>query len=103
MVNYNNFKNLKFKNLESSLADRIIRNFFGGFTCWDSKQFLHISEFGYVWESNLAFFPLFPTILRIFGNFLSMVFTFMNFYSAMLLSGVLLNNVSFLYILLENK
>uniref|UniRef100_A0A915DDD6 GPI mannosyltransferase 2 n=1 Tax=Ditylenchus dipsaci TaxID=166011 RepID=A0A915DDD6_9BILA len=40
--------------------DTVIQDLVGGLGCWDARHFLHIAEFGYTWESCLAFF-LFDT------------------------------------------
>jgi GPI mannosyltransferase 2 len=65
-----------------------------GLSRWDARHFLHIAEFGYIWESNLAFFPLFPTILRILGGILHQAAGQMiSLFSAMLFAGAAFNNV----------
>lgn len=74
--------------------DYHIQNLFGGLACWDSRHFLHIAEFGYTWENNLAFFPLFPAVLRTLGTAAQYFLGPVSFFSAMTLSGVVLNNVS---------
>lgn len=72
----------------------IIQELLGGLARWDAKHYLHIAEFGYSWESELAFFPLFPAVLKISGTFFKYVFGSMSLNSAMILGGVLVNNVS---------
>lgn len=72
----------------------LIQELFSGLARWDARHFLHIAEHGYTWESELAFFPLFPTVLRIFGTFFHFVFGSISFESAMVLGGVLVNNAS---------
>ena len=85
------------KNVNSSFQEQqnwLIHFIFGGLGRWDARHFLHIAEHGYVWESNLAFFPLFPVMLRILGSILhQLVGQTVSLFSAMLISGVLLNNV----------
>jgi GPI mannosyltransferase 2 len=72
----------------------LVQDVFGGLARWDSRHFLHIAEYGYTWESELAFFPLFPTVLRISGTFFQYVISSLTLSSAMILGGVLINNVS---------
>lgn len=73
--------------------DHIIHDVFGGLACWDARHFLHIAEFGYTWESTLAFFPLFPMLLRIMGGVIQLFIGQLSFHSAMLLGGAIFNNV----------
>lgn len=56
---------LEYKNAEEyTNIDRIIRFLFRGFTQWDAAHMLHIAEHGYVLESSLAFYPLYPLAVR---------------------------------------
>uniref|UniRef100_A0A183CAU5 GPI mannosyltransferase 2 n=1 Tax=Globodera pallida TaxID=36090 RepID=A0A183CAU5_GLOPA len=89
------FKGIPSKN-DSTLLDRLVKGTLSGMSCWDARHFLHIAEFGYQWESNLAFFPLFPALLRILGQLLQqLVGSAMSLFSAMLVAGIALNNVLF--------
>ncbi|KAI6222794.1 GPI mannosyltransferase 2 [Aphelenchoides besseyi] len=81
--------------INSTRRDSMIELLVGGLARWDSRQFLQIAEFGYVWESSLAFFPLFPSLLRVFGSGLRELIGGLSPVSAMILGGVLLNNVLF--------
>ncbi|CAJ0946589.1 unnamed protein product, partial [Mesorhabditis belari] len=49
---------------EFTLLDRVILRLLSGLNRWDAVHFLHIAEYGYTWEQNLAFFPLFPMMVR---------------------------------------
>ncbi|KAI1721669.1 mannosyltransferase (PIG-V) domain-containing protein [Ditylenchus destructor] len=80
---------------EVNRRDQFVQNLFGGLSCWDARHFLHVAEFGYTWESTLAWFPLFPAILRVLGTCIQFIFGPMNLFSAMLLGGVILNNIIF--------
>jgi len=55
---------------EPTVADRIIGFFLDGLVRWDSQHFLHIANHGYTFESSLAFFPLFPLVVRSLASFL---------------------------------
>ncbi|KAI6181615.1 Glucose-6-phosphate isomerase [Aphelenchoides besseyi] len=81
--------------INSTRRDSMIEVLIGGLARWDSRQFLQIAEFGYVWESSLAFFPLFPSLLRVFGSGLRELIGGLNPVSAMILGGVIFNNVLF--------
>lgn len=64
-----------------------------GFRQWDSAHFLQISYGGYTHEGSLAFFPLFPLVTR----YLAFAFdSFLPIPDAILLSGVILNFIGFL-------
>lgn len=83
---------------EEEQENRLIYSLLGGLTCWDARHFLHIAEFGYLWESSLAFFPLFPVVLRVLGTITQQfVGNSISLFSAMLVSGVALNNALFVF------
>jgi phosphatidylinositol glycan class V len=75
--------------------DKLVNFFIGGLSNWDSRHFLHIAEFGYTWESALAFFPLFPMILRLCGSLIYFFIPFISFRYSMIVAGVIISNVSF--------
>ncbi|CAD5207745.1 unnamed protein product [Bursaphelenchus okinawaensis] len=85
----------KVKESEDYMHSRFVRPMFGGLTRWDGMHYLHIAEHGYTWESTLAFFPLFPMILRFLGTLISTGISSLSFYSAMVVGGVLFNNTIF--------
>ncbi|KAI6232825.1 GPI mannosyltransferase 2 [Aphelenchoides fujianensis] len=78
-----------------SSRDGAVQLLVGGLGRWDARQFLHIGEFGYTWESNLAFFPLFPALLRLSGGAVRVFVGDLSLFNAMILGGVVLNNVLF--------
>ncbi|XP_069612847.1 GPI mannosyltransferase 2 isoform X1 [Ranitomeya imitator] len=47
----------------SSLGDHVVELFCAGLGRWDAEHFLFIAEHGYVYEHNMAFFPLLPVII----------------------------------------
>lgn len=83
-----------------SLVDRSISTFTSPFIKWDAQYFLAIAEHNsYPEESMLAFFPLYPLIIRNVALFLQTLlnlFTLdINFISSLALSAYLVNLVSF--------
>lgn len=52
------------KNVSDTSADRVIEFTLSGFRRWDAEYFLHIAEHGYIYENSLAFYPLFPFVVR---------------------------------------
>lgn len=81
--------------MELSRADRWIRIFFRGLTRWDSVHFLHIAQYGYTYENNLAFFPLFPMLVYSLTLIWSWAVPFIHFSTALVLTAVTLNFVSY--------
>ncbi|XP_060703517.1 palmitoyltransferase ZDHHC18-A isoform X1 [Hemiscyllium ocellatum] len=80
-----------------SIGDELLEILLSGFSCWDAQHFLFIAEFGYVYEHNFAFLPLFPVSLRVVAEtVLSPLRCFLNLHSRLLLSAVLLNAVIFI-------
>ncbi|KAM7288040.1 GPI mannosyltransferase 2 [Ixodes scapularis] len=76
-----------------AIGDRAVAWFLGGLTRWDAQYFLHIAEHGYTYEQTLAFFPLYPWLLRRVADvfvdpFLS---SLLARHSALVLAGVFLN------------
>lgn len=78
------------------LGDRLVSWLFGGLTRWDSQYFLHIAEHGYTYEQTLAFFPLYPWLVRQTADGLvdPLTSVYLSRHSVLVLSGVLVN-VSF--------
>ena len=44
-----------------------------GLARWDAQHFIHIARFGYSWESQLAFLPGWPVVLRVAGRVVNWV------------------------------
>ncbi|XP_068106046.1 GPI mannosyltransferase 2 [Hyperolius riggenbachi] len=47
----------------SSLADWLVEFLLSGLGRWDAEHFLFIAEHGYLYEHNMAFFPLLPMLV----------------------------------------
>ncbi|XP_005991068.1 palmitoyltransferase ZDHHC18-A [Latimeria chalumnae] len=76
--------------------DTSVEFFFSGFSHWDAEHFLFIAEHGYLYEHNLAFFPLFPLCVRtVAETFLWPLQWTLHLRSRLLLSAVLLNSAIF--------
>ncbi|XP_005191261.2 GPI mannosyltransferase 2 [Musca domestica] len=77
---------------KNTWLDKTITFALNGFRHWDAEYFLHIAEYGYTYENTLAFYPLYPMLVKsgaygvhfLLGNF-------MNLRSCCLLVGVVLN------------
>ena len=74
-----------------------VETLFGGFDSWDSEYFMYIAEHGYEHDICLAFFPLYPMLMRFIASILSLmpVVGVAPFRSLVLISGVAISNVSF--------
>ncbi|XP_071547062.1 GPI mannosyltransferase 2 isoform X2 [Panulirus ornatus] len=75
-----------------SWSDQLVKAVLGGLVRWDAQYFLHIAQYGYTHENTLAFFPLFPLVVRFIASILNLPLQFLfNYYSTLLISAVLLN------------
>ena len=80
----------------TSWCDLIFQRMFEGFSKWDAAYFMKIAEDDYKYEQYLAFFPLFPWILRILVRLLHPPFQyFLNERSLYLAIGWILNSTLF--------
>lgn len=53
--------------------DDVILKIFSGFAKWDSVYFLQIAEQGYLYEQHMAFFPLYPVVVRVMASVFSWI------------------------------
>ncbi|XP_060079345.1 GPI mannosyltransferase 2-like [Ylistrum balloti] len=75
-----------------NFVDSTVSTLFAGFVRWDGVYFLHISQHGYTYENCLAFFPLYPMLVRFLGNsvFLPLQ-VLMTYRSVLIISALVLN------------
>lgn len=76
-------------------CDTVIDVLLGGFRRWDSEHFLHISEHGYTYENNLAFYPLYPLCIKIIRYILINAVPFLSIRALSLIVGVVINVIFF--------
>jgi len=82
--------------VEPNTIDHAIDIALGGFRRWDAVYFLHIAEHGYTYENTLAFFPLFPLMVRTLANSALYPLQFcMSYASVLLISAVSVNITCF--------
>lgn len=79
-----------------SVWDQIINYLFNGLTRWDGEYFLHIARYGYTYENTLAFYPLYPAMIRIIAVVLTKIFPSFNIQSSMIVAAILINFVCFI-------
>lgn len=77
--------------------DGAVNALLGGLHRWDAQYFLHISEHGYSYENTLAFFPLFPFIIKILTSVLGGNSSLLTYRELSLVIAVLLNVVFFVF------
>ncbi|KAI6645735.1 GPI mannosyltransferase 2-like [Oopsacas minuta] len=75
----------------------LIEVLLGGLSSWDGEHYLLIAEQGYKHETNLAFFPLYPILIRAISYTLLSPLLFMGvqMHSVMLIAGVTLTLIAF--------
>ncbi|XP_062577297.1 GPI mannosyltransferase 2-like [Saccostrea cucullata] len=82
----------------SGAVDKIAERALSGLNRWDAVYFMHIAEHGYIYQNSLAFFPLFPFLVRVTANTLFYPLQFLLIYRNVLMISALFCNV-FLFIL----
>lgn len=78
-----------------SLSDNIVTFLFGGLTRWDGQYFIHIAKYGYTYENSLAFYPLYPILIRIVAVFIRKIFFTLNIHSSIIIAAILVNTTCF--------
>ncbi|XP_063244339.1 GPI mannosyltransferase 2 [Bacillus rossius redtenbacheri] len=79
-----------------SVADDVVEVLFGGLLRWDAQYFLHIAKYGYTYENCLAFFPLYPLLVRYFALLLHhALYSVLSYHSVVTISAVIINLVAF--------
>ena len=68
---------------------------FGGLDNWDAEYFLLIADNGYTFEQTLAFFPLYPLLMRVVSVPLSPLFLVLPPCSVFLICGTAINLSAF--------
>jgi phosphatidylinositol glycan class V len=76
-------------------CDTIVDFLLGGLRRWDAEHFLHISEHGYTYENNLAFYPLYPLCIKMIRYVVINATPFFSVRVLSLLIGVLINVIFF--------
>lgn len=75
--------------------DQVIYFLFNGLTHWDGEYFLHIARYGYTYENTLAFYPLYPTMIRIIANVVLKILPILNIQSAIVIAAMCINFACF--------
>lgn len=95
--NANVFLSPEDPSLRRTSADAIVDKLLGGLKRWDAQYFLHIAQYGYTYENCLAFFPLYPLVVRYTAYGINSFFgSFLNYHSTLLIAATLLNIVMFI-------
>lgn len=75
--------------------DKYIEMILGGFRRWDGQHFLHISEYGYTYENNLAFYPLYPFIIHYISYIIQLFCSFISLQGITLIVAISFNIICF--------
>lgn len=76
-------------------CDTLIDVLLGGFRRWDAEHFLHISEHGYTYENNLAFYPLYPLTIKLIRYGMINITPCFSVRALSLLIGIVINVIFF--------
>lgn len=75
----------------ASWIDKVIKRCLGGLRHWDGEYFLHIAENLYSYENTLAFYPLYPVVVRHVGQAVEAIGISLSQESILLVVAVALN------------
>lgn len=78
-----------------TFCDDIATFLFNGLVRWDGEYFVHIAKYGYVYENTLAFYPLYPMLIRIIAVLIRKIFFLLNTHSSIVIAAVLINSICF--------
>jgi phosphatidylinositol glycan class V len=84
---------------QPTVLDQLVGFMLDGLVRWDGAHFLHIAHHGYTFETNLAFFPLYPLLIRTLAtglHWLQEDYAIISFVTSLKISSVLLSNAFFI-------
>lgn len=76
----------------TAVSDQAVTFLVGGLRRWDAVYFTHIVEHGYTYENTLAFFPLFPMVVKFTACIILFpLHLFMSSSSVILIAAIVIN------------
>ena len=81
-----------------TVCDKLVNVLLGGLVRWDAHYFLHVADNGYTYENTLAFFPLYPILVRALAEVVywcQVEYGLIRFNSALILAAVGVNVAAF--------
>lgn len=79
----------------SGAFDYVVETTLSGLNRWDAVYFIHIAEHGYIYQNSLAFFPLFPFLVKLIANTLCYILQFVLTYRNVILVSAVICNITF--------
>lgn len=79
----------------SGALDYVVETTLCGLNRWDAIYFIHIAEHGYIYQNSLAFFPLFPFLVKFIANTFCYILQFALVYRNVILVSAVICNVTF--------
>ncbi|PAV64712.1 hypothetical protein WR25_11539 [Diploscapter pachys] len=92
------FKGVPTASDQLGYLDVFLQRLVAGFNKWDAIHFMQITKYGYIFETSLAFFPVFPYSVRLISYCWATSFIYAGLVhptTAHMLSATMLNFVSF--------